>query len=78
MLEGVDAVDWPRLTYAYGSAANVPDMLRDLASTDRGTAEAGLQAVLDALFHQGGGLPGHGPGHPVPGRARAARVAPAR
>lgn len=53
MLEGVDAVDWPRLTYAHGSAANVPDMLRDLASTDRSTAEAGLQAVLDALFHQG-------------------------
>ncbi|MBO2464771.1 HEAT repeat domain-containing protein [Actinomadura violacea] len=49
LLRGLDEIDWPALRHAYGSAADVPGLLR--------AAGESLEAVddLDArLYHQGG------------------------
>src|SRR5207237_10305385 len=34
MLEGLDAVEWASLTHAYGEAADVPGLIRELLSSD--------------------------------------------
>src|SRR5262245_13745717 len=46
MLEGLSAIDWDRLTHAYGPAGDVPDMIRHLGSAD---PEESLRAV-DGLY----------------------------
>jgi hypothetical protein len=53
MLETLDQVDWAALDHAYGSAADVPEMVRALLAPDaeaRAQARSGLHASLD---HQG-------------------------
>ena len=49
MLEGLDAVDWGRLSHAYGAAVDVPDLIRALATR----ASNGLEAAvnLEARLH---------------------------
>ena len=34
MLEELDRIDWKKLQHAYGSAKDVPDQIRALASND--------------------------------------------
>ena len=49
-LAELDAVDWERLGHAYGTAADVPGLLRAL-TTD--THERALDALYGNIFHQG-------------------------
>src|SRR5262245_47152859 len=53
MLEGLDRVDWGRLTHAHGAAGDVPARIRALTSPN---AEARLDAangLANTIFHQG-------------------------
>lgn len=52
MLDGLDDVEWPELTHAYGDAGDVPDLLRRAAS-DGDAAEEALSEIVGCLFHQG-------------------------
>ena len=38
-LEKLDSIDWASLKHAYGSAADVPDLIRALASSDKKTGQ---------------------------------------
>ncbi|MFF5781900.1 hypothetical protein ACFY7Y_33910 [Streptomyces virginiae] len=50
---GLDRIAWSELHHAYGSAEDVPDLLRTLtASTEEAAAEA-EQELWDSLVHQG-------------------------
>jgi hypothetical protein len=49
MLDGLDAVPWSTLTHAYGSAADLPGILRAVASGER---EA-VDALFGNIWHQG-------------------------
>lgn len=51
-LEGLDDIDWDALSHAYGSAADVPELLRALADPAR--ADDAMGRLDAALFHQGG------------------------
>jgi hypothetical protein len=53
MLEGLDAVDWGTLTHAYGSAGDVPGLLRALASPDQDAREEAVYELLGNIWHQG-------------------------
>ncbi len=53
MLERLDEVPWSTLTHAYGSALDVPDLLRALASDDPGEREAALSELHGSVWHQG-------------------------
>ncbi|WP_345611979.1 HEAT repeat domain-containing protein [Streptomyces sanyensis] len=54
MWEGVDAVDWAGLEHNYGSAEDVPGLLRRCAGPDPGDAGEAASELLNLLFHQGG------------------------
>jgi hypothetical protein len=54
MWEGLDAVDWAGLEHNYGSAADVPELLRRCVSPDPVDAENAASDLLNLLFHQGG------------------------
>ncbi|MFF2956072.1 HEAT repeat domain-containing protein [Kitasatospora sp. NPDC057965] len=54
MWEGIDAVDWAALAHNYGSAEDVPDLLRRCAGPDPDDAVDAAFDVLNLLFHQGG------------------------
>ena len=51
MLDGLDDIDWEALTHAYGPAADVPGLLRDLTVPAR--FEAALEALHGNVLHQG-------------------------
>ncbi|MEW4567779.1 HEAT repeat domain-containing protein [Tautonia sp. JC769] len=53
MLEGLDAIDWPSLTHAYGEATDVPDLLRALLSPDSGTRDEAIHTLFGNIWHQG-------------------------
>ncbi|MGK3940644.1 HEAT repeat domain-containing protein [Streptomyces caeruleatus] len=53
MLTGIDEVDWASLRHAYGSAADVPGLLRGLASADPAERETALDGMYGAVHHQG-------------------------
>jgi tetratricopeptide (TPR) repeat protein len=53
MFEGLDDIDWASLKHAYGSAADVPAMLRRLASSDPAERDEALHAAYGNIFHQG-------------------------
>src|SRR5688572_30578809 len=53
VLEGLEAVDWTRLSHAYGPAADVPGLLRQLASTDAEARGAALYELYGNIYHQG-------------------------
>ncbi|MFZ4815617.1 MAG: hypothetical protein ACOYL5_13850 [Phototrophicaceae bacterium] len=62
MLEGLDAVDWHKLQHSYGTATDVPDMLRAMAAVeteilDWHTADSELRHLYgnfqNRLNHQG-------------------------
>ncbi|KOX37851.1 MULTISPECIES: HEAT repeat domain-containing protein [unclassified Streptomyces] len=54
MWVGVDAVDWAGLRHNYGSAEDVPELLRRCAGPDPDDAEYASSELLNLLFHQGG------------------------
>ncbi|MFJ3646423.1 HEAT repeat domain-containing protein [Streptomyces murinus] len=56
-LDGLDAVPWADLAHAYGSAADVPAILRALARPGPGPEREGRLDELDsAIYHQGGAV----------------------
>jgi len=50
---GIDEVDWASLRHAYGSAEDVPALLRGLASADPAEREIALDGMYGAVHHQG-------------------------
>jgi hypothetical protein len=50
---GLDEVDWVALRHAYGSAQDVPGLLRGLASADPAEREAALDGMYGTVHHQG-------------------------
>ncbi|MDH6520856.1 hypothetical protein M2163_002161 [Streptomyces sp. SAI-135] len=53
MFTGIDEVDWASLRHADGSAADVPGLLRGLASADPVERETALDGLYGAVHHQG-------------------------
>ncbi|MEV4313425.1 hypothetical protein [Actinocrispum sp. NPDC049592] len=53
MFAGLDDIDWPGMKHAYGSADDVPEMLRDLVSSDASEREVALDGMYGAVHHQG-------------------------
>ncbi|WP_125777290.1 hypothetical protein [Antribacter gilvus] len=52
-LAGLDDVGWRWLSHAYGSAADVPGLLRDLQSREPEVRERSLSVLSNAVVHQG-------------------------
>ncbi|MER6533124.1 hypothetical protein ACWDE0_02425 [Streptomyces sp. 900105755] len=50
---GLDQTDWSRLHHAYGSAEDIPALLRDLASPVEKTAAEAEQELWSSIVHQG-------------------------
>ncbi|MET7731368.1 hypothetical protein ABZT02_08350 [Streptomyces sp. NPDC005402] len=53
LLADLDQTDWSRLRHAYGSAQDVPGLLRDLASPVEETAAEAEQELWSSIVHQG-------------------------
>jgi hypothetical protein len=53
MLDDLDLVPWSSLRHAFGDAAEVPRLIRELSSTDRAPRQAALKELFACLFHQG-------------------------
>ncbi|MGV9456656.1 HEAT repeat domain-containing protein [Streptomyces sp. NPDC003635] len=53
MFTGIDEVDWASMHHAYGSAEDVPALLRGLASADLAERETALDGLYGAVHHQG-------------------------
>lgn len=53
MLDTLDDIDWGRLEHAYGSAADVPDMIRRLADPDEDVRDEAFYEAYGNIFHQG-------------------------
>jgi hypothetical protein len=53
MLESLDTVPWADLEHAYGSAANVPALLRQLLDPDPKVRSEVLWTLYGNVFHQG-------------------------
>jgi HEAT repeat protein len=53
MLEGLDAVNWAALGHAYGSAEDVPWLLRQVRSADARIREDALHELCFTIVHQG-------------------------
>ncbi|MFJ8593895.1 HEAT repeat domain-containing protein [Streptomyces sp. NPDC093598] len=53
MFRGIDEVDWASLRHAYGSAEDVPGLLRGLASADPAERQTALDGMYGAVHHQG-------------------------
>ncbi|MEW1823986.1 HEAT repeat domain-containing protein [Streptomyces sp. NPDC088196] len=53
MFTGIDEVGWASLRHAYGTAEDVPGLLRGLASTDPVERAGALDGMYGAVHHQG-------------------------
>lgn len=53
MLEGLGKLDWSALSHAYGTAEDVPDLLRALASREALERRRALDELYSCLVHQG-------------------------
>lgn len=53
VLDGLEAIDWANQTHAYGSAADVPGLLRSLPSKSSKTREKAYHDLYGNIFHQG-------------------------
>lgn len=69
-----EAVDWAGLTHAYGSAEDVPVLVRSLVSPDLEERSEALDGLFGSICHQGTVYPASAPA--VPFLARAAVAAP--
>lgn len=54
MWAGLDAIDWSGLRHNYGTADDIPPLLRACASTDLETAAGAYSELDNFLYHQGG------------------------
>ncbi len=78
----LDAVRWHTLTHAYGTAENVPGLIRALYGDGEGDGDDGeavgeaLRELYGSIHHQGTAYPASAPA--VPFLAHAARNAPGR
>ncbi|MDH6125527.1 hypothetical protein [Kitasatospora sp. GP82] len=72
----LDEVQWHTLTHAYGSASDVPELIRALHSTDEDTVAEAVDELYGNIHHQGTVYPASAPA--VPFLAHAARHAPAK
>ncbi|WP_153410442.1 hypothetical protein [Nocardia macrotermitis] len=52
-LIGLDDIPWDTLEHAYGSAEEVPGILRDLAADDEGFDDTVQEGLYSAIIHQG-------------------------
>jgi hypothetical protein len=69
-----EAVDWAGLTHAYGSAEDVPALIRSLVSPDADERSEALDGLFGSICHQGTVYSASAPA--IPFLARAAVVAP--
>lgn len=53
MIEGLERVAWAGLSHAYGSADDVPDLLRRMAGTDESDVVSAQQELRGSILHQG-------------------------
>lgn len=53
MLETLDEIDWSRLTHAYGSAFDVPDLIRSVAHGNKVDADKAWYELYGNIWHQG-------------------------
>ncbi|MEV6107731.1 HEAT repeat domain-containing protein [Streptomyces sp. NPDC051940] len=53
MFQGLDDIDWASMEHAYGSAENVPGMLRAMRSPDAQEREQAFGEFYGAVHHQG-------------------------
>lgn len=49
----LDSIGWASLTHAYGTAEDVPDLLRGLRSADAEVRRAAVDELYGNIFHQG-------------------------
>ncbi|MGV4985959.1 HEAT repeat domain-containing protein [Streptomyces sp. NRAIS4] len=77
-LAGLDAVDWPALTHAYGPADDVPGQLRALCSPDPDERHKALDALYGNIFHQGSRYPATAAAVPFLARMAADPALPGR
>ncbi|MFC8080106.1 hypothetical protein ACFUN8_31780 [Streptomyces sp. NPDC057307] len=73
----LDAQPWAEREHAYGSADDVPDQLRALASDDAEEAEEALYELYGNIVHQGSVYEATAHAVPYPARLAAAGVRPA-
>ncbi|MFD0206523.1 MULTISPECIES: hypothetical protein [Saccharothrix] len=52
-LDGIDDVDWASLGHAYGSAEDVPGVLRDAVGADEELARDAIEHLYGSVYHQG-------------------------
>ncbi|MER6399294.1 hypothetical protein ABT263_25095 [Kitasatospora sp. NPDC001603] len=52
-LDGLDALSWSSHSHAYGSAEDLPDLLRTLAGEDPDAAREALSELYGSVLHQG-------------------------
>jgi len=52
-LDELDEVPWSTLEHAYGSAADVPGLIRDLISADKSVRENAVYELHGNIWHQG-------------------------
>lgn len=57
MLENLDRVPWAELEHAYGSADDVPDLLRNLLDPDPAVRSKTIWTLYGNVFHQGTRFP---------------------
>jgi hypothetical protein len=53
MLEGLDDPPWGALEHAYGTADDIPEVIRAVASVDEDEADAAIDELFGAVVHQG-------------------------
>jgi tetratricopeptide (TPR) repeat protein len=53
MLQGLDAIPWANLEHAYGSAADVPALLRQFLDPDPKIRSETMRTLYSNVFHQG-------------------------
>ena len=53
MLDGLERVPWRELHHAYGTAEDVPDLIRDLVAGDRERQKVALYELFGNIWHQG-------------------------
>ncbi|MGW4382190.1 hypothetical protein [Kitasatospora sp. NPDC004531] len=57
----LDQVDWAALSHAYGSAEDVPELIRALYRPDPEAVEEAVHELFGTVYHQGSVYPASGP-----------------
>ena len=52
MLEGLDAINWREIKHWWGTAEDIPDLIRGLASPDKAQREAAYSDLENKIAHQ--------------------------